>query len=247
MPRLAVQSHTLRTLSVDLETKLDRIADAGYEGVQFTPNLGGTTPAELTDHLEARDLAVAGCHIKRHQLEDAYEDTIATYRDLPCEDLVVASYGRDGFEDESSAEAAGTALGELGQRCADDGFALHYHNHSYEFTPLDEGTTFDVFADAGGVHLGLEIDTGLAYRGGADPAALIDRYADRVDLIHVTDTIPGDDSTAHTELRDGEVDLAACFDASVAANVTWLIYENGRAKNPFDSIEAAADVMTDLL
>lgn len=247
MPQLAVQTHTLRNLDVDIATKLERIAGAGYDGAQFTPALGETSVDELAALLDEHDLAVAGCHIDRSQFESDYEGTLDRYRTISCSDMVIPSYGRDGFADEAGVEAAIADVKETAERFSGDGVRLHYHNHSYEFQPFDGETAFDAFAEGTAGHLGLEIDTGLAYRGDADPASLIDRYAERVDLIHVTDTIPGDNATAHVDLGDGEVDLAACLDAAVAADVSWLIYENGRTDDPFASIEDAATFMQDHL
>lgn len=247
MTRLAVQTHTLRNLDVGIETKLDRIKDAGYEGAQFTPALGGTTADELVELLDERDLAVAGCHVKRRQFDDGYEAALEPYETLSVADLVISSYGRDGFETADTVEAAAADVTETAERFAEDGFDLHYHNHTYEFEPMGDRTGFDIFAAETAGHLGLEIDTGLAYRGDEDPAALIERYADRVDLVHLTDTIPGDNATAHIDLGEGEVDIAACIRATVDANVTWLIYENGRTDAPFESIEAAADLMREHL
>lgn len=240
MSRLAVQTHTLRNVSADIETKLDRIAAAGYDGAQFTPSLGDTPPDRLAELLAARDLGIAGCHVGRSQVSDEYETTAETYQTLGCTDLVVSSYGRDGFTDEATARAAGAELNEFGATCEGDGFGLHYHNHSYEFTAVDGGTAFDAFAAASEDHLGLEIDTGLAYRADVDPVGLIDQYADRVELIHLTDTIPGSDDHAHMDLGEGEVDVPSCITAAVDAGVEWIIYENGRTDEPFASIEAAA-------
>ena len=243
MTKLAVQTHTLRNLDVDVTTKLDRIAEAGYEGVQFTPGLEDTEPSELADLLDDRGLSVAGCHIKQAQFEEDFSGELQRYNELGTDDLVISSYGQHGFESEATVKDAAADVNDTAQQFAEHGVELHYHNHTYEFVELDGQTGFDIFALGTADHLSLEIDTGLAYRGDVDPAALITQYADRVDLIHLTDTIPGDNATAHIDLGKGEVDIPACIEATVDAGATWLIYENGRTDEPFESIEAAADVM----
>ncbi|MCU4743011.1 sugar phosphate isomerase/epimerase [Natronoglomus mannanivorans] len=247
MTRTALQTHTLRPLEEPIDRKLDRAVDAGYEGVQFTPDLGHTTPANLLEQVRARELEIAGCHVDRELLEDDYEEAIEIYRTLDCSALVISSYDPEAFESEAGIERAVSHLSELADRLAEDGFTLHYHNHYFEFTDLGDRTGYEVFADLSDGAIRLEVDTGLAFYGGADPAALIDRYADRIDLVHLTDTIPGSDETVHAELGSGEVDLRACVERSAAANVEWLIYENGRTDDPATSIVDAIDVMSELL
>lgn len=247
MVRTALQLHTLRPLDEPADRKLDMAVEAGYEGVQFTPDFAHTTPENLAEEVASRDLEVAGCHIDRELLEAEYDDTLESYRTLGTTDLVVSSYDPDAFESESGIADAASHLGGLADRLAGDGFALHYHNHYFEFADLDDRTGYEAFADASEGSIHLEVDTGLAYHGGADPAALIERYADRIDLVHLTDTIPGSNETAHTELGEGEVDLQACVDAVVDADVEWLIYENGRTDDPAASIVDAAETIEALL
>lgn len=247
MSRLAVQTHTLRTLDESIEEKLDRIADAGYEGAQFTPALGDRSPEDLAEAVEERGLEVAGLHVDRERLEDEYEAALEDYRALGTTDLVISTYHRENYESEEGIAEAADHLGGLADRLAEDGFTLHYHNHYFEFTDLDGRSGFEAFADATEGSLRLEVDTGLAYHGDADPAALIEQYADRITLLHLTDTIPGSNETAHTELHEGEVDLQSCIDAAVEADVEWIIYENGRTDDPAASIVDAAEKIEAML
>lgn len=247
MVRTAVQLHTLRTLPEGMERKLDRIANAGYEGVQFTPDMGDIGVDALRDALAARNLEPAGCHIDREAFQQDSNRPVERYRTLGVEDLVISVLPRKCFETRAAVAKAVDSVVPFGDTLAESGFALHYHNHSFEFEPLGDETAYDRFvADTAG-NLRLEIDTGLAYRAGVDPAGLIERYASRIDLVHLTDTVPGSDATAHVDLGEGDVDLRSCVAASVDAEVEWLIYENGRTDDPGRSIAAAAEVMTELL
>ena len=245
--RTALQLHTLRNLDEPLARKLDRAANAGYAGVQFTPDFDGLPAETVRDLLADRGLEVAGCHVGLEPLEESYEETTAFYRTIGCRDLVISSYDREAFTSDAGVREVVDRLSAVGARLADDGFALHYHNHHFEFEDVDGEWAYDRFFARTVGTVDPEVDTGLAYCGGADPAALIDRYGDRIELIHLTDTIPGADETLHVDLGDGEVDLAACVAAARAADVPWLIYENGRTDTPSASIEAAADVLSDLL
>ena len=241
MTQIAVQLHTLRNLEEDAAWKLERVADAGYDGVQFTPRLAGATASELVPLLEAQELAVAGSHISRDEFEEDFEGGVAQYETLGTDDLVIPSYDRESFTSRSGVESAAADVHEFGDRLAAENIDIHYHNHSFEFTSLNGATGFEVFAEETAGTLWLEIDTGLAYRADEDPAELLERYADRVELVHLTDTIPGSNETAHIDLGEGEVDLQAAIDATIAADAEWLIYENGRTDDPITSIQDAME------
>jgi sugar phosphate isomerase/epimerase len=245
--RTALQLHTVRKLDESLERKLDRAANAGYAGVQFTPDFDGLQAGAVRDMLDERDLEVAGCHIDLEGLEAEYEDTTAFYRELGCRDLVVSSYDPEAFTSEDGVQRVVDHLSTLADRLEDDGFDLHYHNHLFEFEALGEGTAYDRFFDQTAGVIAPEVDTGLAHCGGADPVELIERYGDRIELIHLTDSIAGSDETLHIDLGDGEVDLQACVDAARTADVDWLIYENGLTDDSPASLTAAADVLSRLL
>lgn len=240
MVKIGLQLHTLRPLDESIERKLDRAVDAGYDGVQFTPDLGNSTPARLEEALGDRNLDVAGCHIDLHQLESHFDETLSWYRTIGTSALVVPSYDSEAFETIEGVEAAADHLSSVARRLQEDGFSLHYHNHYFEFSDIDGRSGYDLFLEAAEGTVLPEIDTGLAYHGGIDPVELIADHADTVDLLHLTDTIPGSNETAHTDLGAGEVPLQDCVDAAVDADVTWLIYENGRTDDPATSIVDAA-------
>lgn len=246
MTHSALQLHTLRNLDESLDEKLDLAVDAGYAGVQFTPDFDGLAADTVRDMVDARDLELAGCHISLEDFEESYAESTEYYIELGCRDLVVSSYDPEAFTSKAGVDGVVEHLAGLADRLADDGFDLHYHNHLFEFEDLGDERAYERFLDQTAGVIAPEVDTGLAHCGGADPAALIDRYGDRIELIHLTDSIPGSDETVHMDLGDGEVDLAACVDDAQDGEVAWIIYENGRTDDPPASIEAAADVIADL-
>lgn len=243
--RLAIQLYTLRNLDEPLTATLQRLADTPYEGVQFA-GLDGATTAELADALDDAGLDVAGAHVGLEDLETDPGGTVATYDALGCDQLVVPSYEREAFESDAGAREAGRRLSSLADALDADDAGLHYHNHTFEFTPLDDGTAFDAFAAAAD-GVGLEIDTGLASHAGVDPVALLERYGDRVSLVHLTDSRAGEEDALHVDPGEGEVDVPACVEAAGDAGADWIIFEHGLTDDPLRSMERAAETLSPLL
>lgn len=242
--RLGIQLYTLRELDESLTETVERLADTPFEGVQFA-RLHRDTARQLRPVLEEIGLGTAGAHVGLDTLENDFQSVRETYGPLSCTEMVVPSYENEAFESEAGARAAGDRLTELHDEIAGNGFDLHYHNHTFEFTDLGGETAFDAFADS--TSAALEIDTGLASHAGIDPVALIERYADRLSLLHLTDSQPGSDETLHVDLGEGTVDLASCVDAAQNAAVDWIIFEHGQTDDPLASMEHAAETISAFL
>ncbi|MFC6823635.1 sugar phosphate isomerase/epimerase family protein [Halopelagius fulvigenes] len=248
MARPAIQLYTLRALQMPLSETLRRVADTDYEGVEFA-GLGEETPESVAETLAETGLEAVGAHVPLETLRTEYEATLEAYRTVGCEHVIVPTYGEAGFESESAVAETADDLLSLADRLADDGFEAHYHNHAYEFADVDgpSETAYDALVARTDDRLRLEFDVGLAQHGGVDPTTYLDRYADRISLVHLTDTIPGDDDTLHVELDDGVVDLPACVRAARNADAEWVIHENGLTTDPAATLETSSDRVRDLL
>lgn len=238
--RTAIQLYTLRDLDEPLADRIERVADVGYEGVEFA-GLYGNDPADVAETLDETGLDAVAAHLGADDIEAEYDDLLAAYGELDCDRFVVPSYDHEAFESREGVAEAADRLDSLAERLADDGVDLCYHNHVFEFAEIDGTTGFDAFVEET-AEVDLELDVGLATHAGADAVDLLERYADRIELVHVTDTVPGDDDHLHIDLGEGEVPLQECIDAARDTASDWLIYENGRTDHPARS--AADDYET---
>ncbi|WP_224337537.1 sugar phosphate isomerase/epimerase family protein [Haloprofundus halobius] len=250
MARPAIQLYTLREFDEPLTETLLRVGETTYEGVEFA-GLGDESPDAIADALDDAGLVPVGAHVGLDAFESDYAATVERYRTLGCDRIVVPSYGEGGFGSVASAMETADDLSSVADRLVADGFEAHYHNHTYEFAALEASsrfeTAYDAFAAYSDDQLGLEFDVGLAQHGGVDPTTYLDRYADRLSLIHLTDTNPGDDDTLHVDLDEGVVDLNACVSTAAAADVDWVIHENGLTTDPEATLESSSRRLQELL
>lgn len=238
MVRTAVQLHTLENLPETLPETILRIGTTPLEGVEFF-DVTVESPTEIADALEESGLEPVGAHVPIGRIEREYEDVIETYETIGCHRLIVPLYDPDAFKSESGVVTAARRLSTLSAKLATDGFDLGYHNHSFEFGPLGGETAYDSFvAGADGVE--FELDTGLAAYAGADPEALLSRYGDRISLVHLTDSVPGRESTFQVELGAGELDVEGCVETAREVGVEWLVYEHGQTNDTLGSLTHAA-------
>lgn len=246
-PRVALQLYTLRRQAEqDLEAALDQAVEAGYREIEWFGGLRGHTAENLRGLLSERRLGLLAAHVPLSELESDPARVMDTYRALHCQVLVCpwldAEQRGDGSLDHYLE--LGRRLDLLSYRFRAGGFRFAYHNHEFELLPFDDGQP-DRFGRDGLRALvscrshdawGLELDTYWAAFAGSDPVALIKGLGDRVQLLHLKDgLLPGlpeervaEQATSERWFRplgEGDVDVAGCVDAALAAGVRLFVVE----------------------
>lgn len=248
--RGAVQLYTLRRVVEPLPELLSRVADAGYEGVEFAglDQLGLRPVAEA---LGKTELEPVGAHVTHDRLQAERAEVVRELRTIGCERVVIPAVHEEHFGDADSVNRMATRLSALGGRLDADGRQLLYHNHEYEFgdLPVDAGQAterdaFDLFVERAGDGLAFEFDVGWAVAAGRDPAAVLSRLDGQVPLVHLKDV---DEDGQPVEPGEGIVDLIACAEAAREAGAEWLVYEHDGPTDPLASMRRGARVLDDLL
>ena len=122
---------------------------------------------------------------------------------------------------------------------AERGIRIGYHNHDFEFEPLDGTTAWDVLLAELPPAVELELDVYWASVGGRDPVAEIQSVADRVRLLHLKDRAAGlepHDAPAGS----GTLSMPAIVEAGRAAGVEWYIAEQDHPDDAIGDITTAA-------
>jgi sugar phosphate isomerase/epimerase len=182
-----------------------QIAGVGQEGVRDLPRLLaalrhiGFTEVELHsivyDHPAAtlrRMIEDAGLHSPAGHFALAdLEKNIEFARDLGLA-YMVAMLPRPRPESLEQYRAIAARLNEAGASVRDQGmeFALLFHNH--ELRPQQGNSGFAELmehTDATLVH--LEVDVYWIAQAGLDPASFLERYKERVKLLHLKDRLAG--------------------------------------------------------
>lgn len=245
MVRTAIQLQTLEDLPETVPELISRVGDTSLDGIEFT-GLDGASPPEISEAVAETGIEIVGAHVSVARLESEYDALVSAYDEVGCRRFVAQSYDEGAFESLEAVDAAATHLSELAARLADDGFDFCYHNQTAEFGRLDGGYAYDALVDRTDERVSFELDTGLALYAGADPEALLSRYGDRISLVHLTDAVPGRETTIQVEVGAGEVDVQRCVTAAHAADVEWLVYEHGQTDDPVDSLSYAATLLPSL-
>lgn len=138
-------------------------------------------------------------------------------------------------------------LNEAGEKAQQAGIQLCYHNHSFEFEPMEGMIPFEVLIERLDPELvKFELDVFWASIGGFDPVVLTERIADRIGLLHLKDKLAGTPvifdegkvpEDAFKELGNGVVDIPAIIKIGEKAGVKYCFVEQDQSPDPLNSVQ----------
>jgi sugar phosphate isomerase/epimerase len=145
----------------------------------------------------------------------------------------------------ADAERYARAFNRAGQLCADQGLGFAYHNHDWEFTPVDGTRPFDILVGHSDPKtVKVEIDFMWATKAGAEPIALFRQYPGRFRLCHLKDR---DAAGNIVTVGEGVEDFKLLIDAGKAAGIEHFFLEFDRPTDPEREIRIAAEYLNPLL
>ncbi|HEX6709391.1 MAG TPA: sugar phosphate isomerase/epimerase [Rubrobacter sp.] len=232
--QISLQLYTVRELTAqDMPDTLRRISEIGYPAVEFA-GYGGLSPEDLRSILDDLSLRTSGAHVPFNSWEMDPETVIADMHALGSTHAIVPIAPPEHRQDEASAASLAESFNRWGELCRQAGVRFSYHNHDFEFAPLDGTTMWDVLireTDPELVH--LELDLYWVRYSGADPETLLRDLADRVSLVHLKDMAP-DEQRSDLPVGEGIMPWPELLKTADEAGVEWYIAEQD---NPGDALE----------
>jgi sugar phosphate isomerase/epimerase len=230
---VALQLYTLREqLAQDFEGTIRKVADMGYLGVE-TANLFGGSPASAARLFGELGLAVTSAHSPL-PLGDQKQEVIDTMGALSCKRLVVAWQPPEKYQSLDGIRSICDTLNEGAAVAKAHGFALGYHNHWFEYEPVENRIPTDVMLEHLDPDVFLEVDVYWVQTAGQNPAEVVRRLGSRAPLLHIKDG-PCQIEAPMTALGEGVVDIPGVV-AAGAGSVEWLVVELDRCAT--DMVEA---------
>jgi sugar phosphate isomerase/epimerase len=236
--QIALQLYTVRRLTaVDLPGTLRAVADIGFRAVELA-GLPATAPGELARLLSENGLQAVAAHESIEAIRDDADAVADRLIEVGCPRVIVPFLPDVDRRTAADVRKFAADLGLFARRFEKRGIRLGYHNHAFEFQPLDGTTVWDVLLDELPPEVELELDVYWASVGGRDPAAEILAIASRVRLLHMKDRAPG------PELHDapagqGILAFPEIVQEARSAGAEWYIVEQDEPNDPLEDIATA--------
>jgi sugar phosphate isomerase/epimerase len=214
---------------------LRAVSDAGYRAVELA-GLPPIAAEALRDMLAAESLKPIAAHEPLERLRADLEGLLDRMTVLACPRVIVPSLPDAERATPAGVRRLAAELGEIARACVGRGIQLGYHNHAFEFAPLDGTTVWDVLLEALPPEVDLEVDVYWVAIGGRDPVEVIRAAGDRVRLLHMKDMAPGPDRGDVTP-GDGTLPWRDIVAAGTEQHAEWYVVEED---NPRDAIAEIA-------
>jgi len=221
---IALQLYSVRhDCEKDLPGVLKQVAEMGYEGVEFA-GYYGYSAEELRKLLDDNGLKVAGSHIPLDDLlGDRLEKTIEFNQILGNKYLIVPWMPEERRPDREGWLKAAELFNELAEKVKPYGMQVGYHNHTFEFQPMDGELPWDIFFSNTKPEVIMQFDTGNAMHGGADAVPFLERYPGRAVTVHLKEYSATNDKAL---IGEGDVPWAEIFRLCETTGATeWYIVE----------------------
>jgi sugar phosphate isomerase/epimerase len=243
---VGVQLYTVRTVLPEKpQETLREIERIGYREVEPT----FATLDQIWGALKATGLKPVSVHLDSTAVTKGPEDTLSRALDI----VKQRGFSYAVFPYLPPAERGnldvirGLAdkLNKAGQKCKAAGLTFCYHNHAFEFEPMDGTTPFQVLLDSTDKNLvGFEMDAFWVSVAGHDPVELLGKLKGRVPLLHLKDKAEGTPlmykesvpRTAFKEVGKGVIDWPKVLGAAGPAGVAHYFVEQDQT--PGDPVES---------
>ena len=231
-PITGVQLYTLRDYiqtAEDFDQTLARLERMGVREVQIS-GIGKEIDAQTQkETLERHGIRVCVTHQSYDRILKDLPALIELHRTIGCDALGLGCAPKDARGTTENVRAFLKTLQTAAKELRKSGVGFHYHNHDFEFEPLQDSdqTMMDVLlSESDPSLLHLIPDVAWIHFAGGDPVAFLRKHAARVKVVHFKDYVPGEDGRPKfVSLGQGVVPLQACFDVCREREIPYVMYE----------------------
>jgi sugar phosphate isomerase/epimerase len=244
LDRIGLQLYTVRhQMEKDVEGTIARVAATGYREVEFAGYFG-KAPRDVRALLDHHGLSAPSSHVSL-----APEQWRAALDAAPVVGhryLVIAWIPAEERHTLDDYKRAAERFNRAATEAKAAGLQFAYHNHDFEFVPLDGRLPYDVLlAETDPKLVQLEMDLYWTVKGGQDPLAYFARWPGRFPMVHVKDAGPPPDHRM-VDVGAGTIDFKKILAQRDRAGIRHCFVEHDEPADPFASIRASYEYLKGL-
>ncbi|MGA2100555.1 MAG: sugar phosphate isomerase/epimerase [Candidatus Sulfotelmatobacter sp.] len=255
---VGVQLYTVRDLMKnDFDGTIAQVAKIGYKEVEFAGYFG-RTGQQVRAVCDKNGLSAVSTHVQYDELDDKFPSVVDTSKVIGLKYIVCPWIPEELRKSPDIWKKAAEKFNRCGELSKKGGMQFAYHNHWFEFLPVDGKLPYDELLKECDANLvKMEMDLCWITAAGGDPVKYFNAYPGRFPLVHVKDlkTLPKitsggaqnyGDTVDLTEVGSGVIDWKRIFAQADKAGIKHYIVEHDHPKAPFESIAKSYDYLEKL-
>jgi sugar phosphate isomerase/epimerase len=257
--KIGLQLYTVRDqMKADFDGTIAKVASIGYKEVEFAGYFG-RTPEQVRAVIDRNGLTSPSCHVEYAVLSDKWPSVIDSSKTIGQSYIVCPWIPEEIRKQPDGWKRAIDTFNHAGEISKKSGIQFAYHNHWFEFLPVNGKLPYDMLLERCDPALvKMELDLCWITVAGADPLTYFNRYPGRFPLVHVKDMkkLPkvsasggqdfGDSLQDMTAVGSGIIDWKRIFAQSEKAGIKHYIVEHDKPEAPFESIKISYDYLSKL-
>jgi sugar phosphate isomerase/epimerase len=257
--KIGLQLYTVRDqMKADFDGTIAKVASIGYKEVEFAGYFG-RTPEQVRAVIDRNGLASPSCHVEYDVLGDKWPSVIESSKLIGQSYIVCPWIPEEIRKQPDGWKRAIDTFNHAGEISKKSGIQFAYHNHWFEFLPVNGKLPYDMLLEQCDPDLvKMELDLCWITVAGADPLTYFSRYPGRFPLVHVKDMkkLPkvsasggqdfGDSLKDMTAVGSGIIDWKRILGQSEKAGIKHYIVEHDKPEAPLESIKISYDYLSKL-
>ncbi|MFK8018641.1 MAG: sugar phosphate isomerase/epimerase family protein [Pseudomonadales bacterium] len=245
-----------KLLRNDFEETLKQVAAIGYRQIEFSTagGLQGRGASEVKALLAELKLEAPNGRLRpklpadlmsmpREQAMKLYMELAATdkllgnlkamlpeAKELGYENIILSAVPPAEMTSRKALDRLASLFNEAGSICQANGMKFGYHNHDFDFKPVDGTIPFEYLiekTDADAVT--FQLDLYWATKAGKNPAEYLKRYSDRISSCHMKD-MAADGS--FTDVGSGTIDFPSLTRIALDSGIKDFFVEHDKPEDP---------------
>ena len=211
----------------DLPATLARLAEMGYREVEFAGYFG-RTPGQIRALLTQNRLTAPSTHVGYDRIGPGWDRALDEAAAAGHAYITVPWLPNDVRGSRDGWQYVADAFNRAGERALSRNLVFAYHNHDFEFTPVDGVVPYDLLLERTDPALvQFQMDVFWLVKAGGDPIEYLRRHPGRFTTLHIKDS-SGAPEHRQVDVGDGTIDFGAIlrFDREQRSAVRHVFVEH---------------------
>lgn len=244
--RMGLQQYTVRrALAKDIEGTIAAIAKTGITELEFF-DMFGKDVAWWSTLLRKYNLTAPSTHEGLPKTDEEWGPIFDRAHGMGHTLVVVPSVGNEYRGSKANWMKLADRLDKGAAKARAAGLQFAYHNHDYEFAPVEGTTGYEILTtNTDAIAVKLEMDIYWTVKGGQDPLALMKRWPNRIVAVHVKDAGPAPERKM-MDVGAGTIDFKTLLATGRKQGLQHWFIEHDTPADPIASITASAAALKKL-
>lgn len=236
---IGVQLYTFRRLCktpAGVKEVMEKVAALGATNVQLS-SICEMSAKSLREIADGCGLIINGTHSPFARIVNDIDALAEEHLTMGCEIVGLGMMPQKFTRGEDSLKRFCEITNTACEKLKPYGLKFGYHNHWMEFKEIGGVPKLDIMAREV-PEMQFIFDTFWARFAGHDPLAYVEKFANRLDLLHLKDYSKFGFMTGKVrDIGKGTIDFAPILRAAEKGGTKWAVIEHDSTKRPYVTVE----------